>query len=291
MQHFSTRLLRRAGLLSRLNIVAHNVVGGRRYRVPLVAGLNEGLLHLSPGFKTALLEYISSITDVTHFVDIGANFGQTMLEVSAWKPCINYFGFEPNPITFSILQKVARENRLSVELFPWACSSESRPVKLFAVSAVDAGASIMPETRPGLYNGVKGKWICGFPLDLVAGELSLPKNFVLKIDVEGAELHVLQGAKQTIDTHRPFIICEVLHAHNHDTLATNDDHKRKIQAFLQERGYSIYQCELSSGPGEKLTKLSPVDQFPKSRIYRDCPETCDFLFLPSELEAKVRRST
>ena len=42
----------------------------------------------------------------------------------------------------------------------------------------------------------------------------LPTPDVVKIDVEGAEIAVLEGMRETIDRHRPAIICEL-----HDTHA------------------------------------------------------------------------
>src|SRR6185503_8090070 len=47
--------------------------------------------------------------------------------------------------------------------------------------------------------------------DLVASGRIRPPNLV-KIDVEGAEIDVLEGMRRTIEEHRPAIVCEL-----HDT--------------------------------------------------------------------------
>jgi FkbM family methyltransferase len=59
----------------------------------------------------------------------------------------------------------------------------------------------------------------------------IPPPTVVKIDVEGAEIAVLEGMRQTIDDHRPAIICEL-----HDT----------HQAFcdlMDEHGYRVINLE------------------------------------------------
>jgi FkbM family methyltransferase len=62
--------------------------------------------------------------------------------------------------------------------------------------------------------------------DLVAaGELRPPT--LVKIDVEGAELAVLEGMSSTIDAYRPAIICE-LHDTHHEFVAAMDAHGYRL---------------------------------------------------------------
>jgi FkbM family methyltransferase len=66
--------------------------------------------------------------------------------------------------------------------------------------------------------------------DLVsAGRVPVPD--VVKIDVEGAELAVLAGMRQTLARHRPAIICEL-----HDTHSA-------FVSFMQECGYRLINLE------------------------------------------------
>ena len=51
-------------------------------------------------------------------------------------------------------------------------------------------------------------------IDELVSSGELPPPTVVKIDVEGAELAVLEGMRETIGAHRPAIICEL-----HDTHA------------------------------------------------------------------------
>jgi FkbM family methyltransferase len=73
--------------------------------------------------------------------------------------------------------------------------------------------------------------------DLVAsGRISAPA--VVKIDVEGAELAVLSGMRETIARHRPAIICEL-----HDTHA-------EFVAFMEACGYRPINLEGTTPVGD-----------------------------------------
>jgi len=67
---------------------------------------------------------------------------------------------------------------------------------------------------------VSGEWVCGYSLDSLE-KINLTKNFILKIDVEGAE--------QTISRLRPIIMCEVIHANSISELPASKVNKKNIR--------------------------------------------------------------
>jgi FkbM family methyltransferase len=73
--------------------------------------------------------------------------------------------------------------------------------------------------------------------DLIASG-RLPAPALVKIDVEGAELAVLGGMRETIARHRPAIICEL-----HDTHA-------EFVAFMQAWGYRLINLEGTTPVGD-----------------------------------------
>jgi FkbM family methyltransferase len=75
-------------------------------------------------------------------------------------------------------------------------------------------------------------------IDALVAAGRVPPPTVVKIDVEGAELAVLEGMRETIERHRPAIICEL-----HDT-------HREFVAFMEEVGYRLINLEGTIPVGE-----------------------------------------
>lgn len=290
MEHFqeflnreSRRQLRRLGISKFLNYTTTKKVGSESFLIPLIGNESEDLLYVDRGFKSAVLEKLSPLFDTSTLVDVGANVGQTMLEAQSFRRGARYFGFEPNTAAFAILQKVARLNAIPATLFPWACSSSAEPVLIFTTALTDTSGTIVPEIRPDTYESVAGHWIAAYPFDRVASSMSLPTNFVMKIDVEGAELEVLRGATSTIGERRPAILCEVLHAHRTSEIEHNNRHKAAIEEFLRFHRYTLYACELQHDNLEVLLGIKKIDGFERNVLWKDAPNACDYVLLPREL--------
>jgi hypothetical protein len=122
------------------------------------------------------------------------------------------------------------------------------------------------------------------PLDDIISLFNLDQYYVLKIDVEGAELAVLQGAQATLQKHRPIVFCEVLHAHSEEMLTRSAKHKAAMLKLLSAHDYRLHYCETVEG---RLTSLPELETFPV-RLYRDDPTGCDYVFLPREIKAPSR---
>jgi FkbM family methyltransferase len=67
----------------------------------------------------------------------------------------------------------------------------------------------------------------------------LPQPDLVKIDVEGLEMDVLRGMKETIRKRRPNLFIEV---HGADT-QSKDDNARQVVKFLLDAGYSVFHVE------------------------------------------------
>lgn len=277
-----TIALRRLRLDKNLNYVVKRKICGRDMIIPMNEGTLESLLLLEKTFKSSLLKRFQSIANTDYFVDVGANYGQTLAEVYAFDSSIKYFGFEPNPEAFRLLKKIALLNNIDAHLYPWACTLEAKPIELFASSEIDSGATILPEIRPDTYENTQGVWIAGYPLDSIIPDL-IPKSFVLKIDVEGSENEVLKGATKILENKRPLILCEVLHAHRRSEIKHNNSRKKEIENLLLHYDYNIFMCTLNKENRDKLERIEKITEFPKDIIWKDSPHTCDFIFVPNEI--------
>ena len=64
----------------------------------------------------------------------------------------------------------------------------------------------------------------------IIDELKLPRCDLIKADVEDMELHVLRGAMETIDAHRP-----ALYVENHDR-----ENSPRLITYIEELGYRMW---------------------------------------------------
>lgn len=232
-------------------------------------------------FKSEIVRIFRRCTGSLQFVDVGVNTGQTMIEILQLFPDMNYFGFEPNPDAYCCAKSLAEVNGFNVRLFPWACSALPEPLELFTESSLDSSATAMPSIRPNTYSKVKSYMIASYPLDSIF-KAEAQYGFILKIDVEGTENEVLQGASDLIRDKRPLICCEVLHAHRNSEIAMNNRRKRCLQDFLAENDYSIYAIVLDLKDREKFVGIEKITSFPMNIIWSKSPHTCDYMFIPNE---------
>ncbi len=154
---------------------------------------------------TALFEKLGW-TDSKEFsaFDLGANRGLYSLYLS------KYFGkvyaFEPNPVVFEILDQNCKKNHLlNVETVPKAVTEKKGTLEL-CIGDEDHTGFLKGAQRP--QSSFKSQQVATISLDAFAEEKAiLPVRFI-KIDIEGAGIWALDGAKKLIETHRPVIYFE-----------------------------------------------------------------------------------
>jgi FkbM family methyltransferase len=134
-------------------------------------------------------------------IDVGAHVGDVLREILRCAPKGRHIAYEPLP----------RLNQQLVKNFPEV------DVRLAALSNQFGEASfIHVRSNPG-YSGFKQRTYPGEEqLEIITVRVepldsSLPDNYVpslIKIDVEGGEQQVIEGAIGTIATHKPVVIFE-----------------------------------------------------------------------------------
>jgi len=155
-----------------------------------------------PGGSTVLLlhepkvkEFLSSrFIEGGVFVDVGANVGAYSLRAIARG--MKAVSFEPNPENVRLLKRNAELNDLTADVREFALGSSDGTVNISQNGAT---------SRIG--NEIKGVDVPLKTLD----SFELPRVDLLKIDVEGYELEVLRGAKQTLARCHPPIMIEMHH--------------------------------------------------------------------------------
>lgn len=164
------------------------------------------------------------------FVDVGAYTGAYSLVAAAANPDIEIVAIEPNARIFPLLQGNLRLNGIR-------CQSRmeglgARPGSARLVVPDDATTAHL--TGDGAQSA--GQPVIVETLDQVANSMATVD--LVKIDVEGSELDVLEGGRETLRSHCPRMIIEALTA----------ERASDLMRFLRPLGYRTYVSMLPSGP-------------------------------------------
>ena len=227
----------------------------------ITQGINEG----------HFIEVVNvMISEEANVLDVGANIGTHSLLISKSIKRSNIFAFEPQSLIFSILQNNITLNNCS-NIFPYK----------FALSDIDNKVISM---EPFLYleqntnNGSQSLSNQPFSTgDLCITKridsLKLPPINFIKIDVQGSELKVLNGAINTIFSDRPIIFIEIEELH----LRKQDCSSEVLINKLLSYNYAVYRIETSYPcdhlciPSEKIDffETNLIKKFPYkfSKIY------------------------
>ncbi|MEP5663157.1 FkbM family methyltransferase, partial [Parvibaculum sp.] len=102
------------------------------------------------------------------------------------------------------------------------------------------------------------------------------------IDVEGAELHVLEGMKETLAAGQVPVLCEVLHRDPQADEAAYRERVTAIAELVRAQDYRIHRILRSAA--QKIEGLEEVANFPQKVWDATSGRECDYLFLPAGYE-------
>ena len=145
--------------------------------------------------------------------DVGANLGEiALVAASRVGPTGRVFAFEPNPAIFESLQRnVALNPELSCTPVNMALGAREQEVEMAQIDRTNPGTMTVRPT--GMQRGRAIAGVPMIPLDQYVSGHALSHIDLIKIDVEGYELQVLQGAVQTLSRYRPRLVIELCDSH------------------------------------------------------------------------------
>lgn len=190
--------------------------------------------------ETLKVRVLPTIKSGDWIVDAGANIGShTVPYAEAVGPTGKVIAFEPVPQSFACLLVNTRgfDNVIAFH----RGLSNAPGFKLMEIdpnagaSRIKRGASLVKGTEIELIGQLE--YFC--PLDYY----DLGKLDFLKIDVEGHEIEVLMGARETIKRCRPRILCEV----NEGTLALQGHSGKELVERFKDLHYEPHFLEPEHG--------------------------------------------
>jgi FkbM family methyltransferase len=199
-------------------------------------------------------------------LDIGANVGDWTLSI-ALRVGANgrVLAFEPVPYLADAISKTSRINRQNqVEVHNLALSNEDGSAEFSVEQGNSGGSRLGPMS--GDFSSIT---VPTRRLDsLLAERPDIDRIDFIKIDVEGFELQVLEGARTTLARFHPALILESGHE--------NDTERRSQSDLLIGLGYDVIGAFVPGG----LVEIGWEDYRERSG---EVPKLglCNYLFLPS----------
>ena len=174
------------------------------------------------------------VQPASHIVDVGANQGLYALPLSHQAKEGRVYAFEPDPKLFATLESnVQRNSAQNVILFNAAAAS--RPSKLFL--------------RPGRFNRGDNRIVHDENADSATIEVdAIPLDDaiadehidLLKIDVQGYETEVLQGAQKLLHANQQLLICFEFWPHG---LRLAGSGPEELLDLLRRAGFSLLRLD------------------------------------------------
>lgn len=185
-----------------------------------------------------------------HFVDIGANIGEFLLDYSDHRNIIKVTAFEPQPEQNKVLQQSILLNDFSKATVIAKPVADSTKEILFNFNTKNSTASGITS------DAAVGTTLVSTSIEEYFTDFS-SEQFVFLIDTEGAELDIMKGGRKLIQHNLPLIIFEYNHVtQQHFSLA----------AVKEELGdnYSIFQLEQTGELSNRFKKIWNLVAIPRN---------------------------
>ena len=199
-------------------------------------------------------KFIKSGTDS---IDVGVYRGVYSYEMSKYSEKVH--SFEPNPIIFKYINKNLKKFIKNIHLYNFALSNQNKTINLkIPIRNSNSNKEIFEEYyemgKATIHNENNFENYENFEIQTkTIDELSFDNKIsFIKIDVEGHELEVIEGAKNTIKMDKPVLLVEIEKQYTKKEVAESIN-------FINSLGYKSYffnKKDLKS-----TTELNNLDLF------------------------------
>lgn len=176
-------------------------------------------------------------------LDLGANIGTFALYLQARAPGIRVHCFEPSASTREVLHRNVEANHLgeSVRIYPYGVSDHRRMATLFA--GEQSGQSSLFGTAPPSGQASTEEVEC-LGLDEALDLCEVDRVALLKIDTEGSEIDIVEGASAATWQRIERVVLEF-----HENLRPGC--RDRIEAILRGYGFGQMEVEQASRGGRQ----------------------------------------
>ena len=205
---------------------------------------------LEPGISKLVKNIVKELdlqNDRGCFFDVGANVGLYIWEVSKVCPNRNILAFEPDPENVKLLEKtLSAANLQNLEICNYALSNQNGEVLFFQDSLTSATGCVAGKEKPWIEQYLNSSAneirVKTKTLDSVVSDDNNPS--LIKIDVEGHEVEVLEGGRKTLAKIKPLLIVESF-----------PPKQQTVLSILQELGYKIIDADHHASINPNTTNL------------------------------------
>lgn len=270
-------------ILKHINFsISLQLTSQQKVKIPIIGSTGKTLRNYELDWMHKLLDKLLRRKSAG-LIDVGVNLGQTLMAFQTTQIGEHYIGFEPNSACTNYLTHLIEANQWNnCEIIPIGLSNSPSLVEFYTqANFVTAGtATINKSVRPK--QEVHSSFVPVFPLDDIVDSLKIKQIDLIKIDVEGAELMVLQGMEQVITKFQPIIICEILFRDPNEGKEIKQKRDDSITSLLKKHQYSILQI-FKTADLKDVDSLKLKDDFSQEVWSQENKDFCDYLFVPNEL--------
>ena len=212
--------------------------------------------HWGGGHNDAFVACVEACRGKRCVLDIGAHVGLVALPMaSVVAPGGRVVCFEPAEANRRLLLEHAALNGFAaIEVVPCLVGADSRSdVPFFEMAEPTGMNALVVRKNAGAYKAILRPQVSLD--DFCAGRGVAPE--VVKIDVEGAEIGVLRGARKTLARHRPLIFLSV-HPRDIELMGEN------IEALSELIGSLGYDCKDAQGRAPSRFELREYVMTPRT---------------------------
>ncbi len=198
-----------------------------------------------------------ALTGGSCFYDVGANIGIYSLWASTVMGATGQVhAFEPVPSTRALLDRFVRTNQ-ATNVSVVQCAVGARPGQASIQMNVGASAqaSVVSETTRGSIE------VDMVSLDSYSAHHHAPD--LVKVDVEGHELEVLEGSRELMRQHHPLVVLEAIPAH----LKRAGTSYVEVRRLLETYGYQLWNLTPSG------LRLPTGTELPTTNVLALCADS------------------